>query len=44
MLANLAAVLRRRGSVDEVTEDDWDFSTTSTSRRRSSCVVPRVTR
>jgi NAD(P)-dependent dehydrogenase (short-subunit alcohol dehydrogenase family) len=23
-LANLAAVLRRRGSVDEVTEDDWD--------------------
>lgn len=25
VLANLAAVLRRRGSVDEVTEDDWDF-------------------
>ena len=24
-LANLAAVLRRRGGVDEVTEDDWDF-------------------
>lgn len=24
-LANLAAVLRRRNSVDEVTEDDWDF-------------------
>lgn len=24
-LANLAAVLKRRGSVDEVTEDDWDF-------------------
>ena len=24
-LANLAAVLRRRGSVDEVSEDDWDF-------------------
>ena len=24
-LANLAAVLRRRGSLDEVTEDDWDF-------------------
>ena len=25
VLANLAAVLRRRNSVDEVTEDDWDF-------------------
>ena len=25
MLANLAAVLRRQGSVDDVTEDDWDF-------------------
>ena len=25
MLANLAAVLRRRGSLDEVTEEDWDF-------------------
>ena len=25
VLASLAAVLRRRGSVDEVTEDDWDF-------------------
>ena len=25
VLANLAAVLRRRGSVDEVSEDDWDF-------------------
>lgn len=25
VLANLAAVLRRVGSVDEVTEDDWDF-------------------
>lgn len=25
VLANLAAVLRRRGSVGEVTEDDWDF-------------------
>ena len=24
VLANLAAVLRRRGSLDEVTEDDWD--------------------
>jgi NAD(P)-dependent dehydrogenase (short-subunit alcohol dehydrogenase family) len=24
-LAHLAAVLRRRSSVDEVTEDDWDF-------------------
>jgi NAD(P)-dependent dehydrogenase (short-subunit alcohol dehydrogenase family) len=24
-LANLAAVLRRRSSLDEVTEDDWDF-------------------
>ena len=24
-LANLAAVLRRQGSVDDVTEDDWDF-------------------
>ena len=24
-LAHLAAVLRRRGSVDDVTEDDWDF-------------------
>lgn len=24
-LANLAAVLRRRGSLDEVTEDDWDL-------------------
>jgi NAD(P)-dependent dehydrogenase (short-subunit alcohol dehydrogenase family) len=24
-LANLAAVLRRRDSVDEVTEEDWDF-------------------
>ena len=24
-LANLAAVLRRRGSLDEVTEADWDF-------------------
>lgn len=24
-LAHLAAVLRRRDSVDEVTEDDWDF-------------------
>ncbi len=25
VLANLAAVLRRRASVDEVTEEDWDF-------------------
>jgi NAD(P)-dependent dehydrogenase (short-subunit alcohol dehydrogenase family) len=25
VLAHLAAVLRRRSSVDEVTEDDWDF-------------------
>ena len=25
VLANLAAVLRRRGSLDEVTEADWDF-------------------
>lgn len=25
VLANLAAVLRRRYSIDEVTEDDWDF-------------------
>lgn len=25
VLANLAAVLRRRGSVGEVTEEDWDF-------------------
>jgi NAD(P)-dependent dehydrogenase (short-subunit alcohol dehydrogenase family) len=25
VLANLAAVLRRRSSVDEVSEDDWDF-------------------
>src|SRR5260370_14103748 len=25
VLAHLAAVLRRRPSVDEVTEDDWDF-------------------
>jgi NAD(P)-dependent dehydrogenase (short-subunit alcohol dehydrogenase family) len=25
VLANLAAVLRRRGSLEEVTEDDWDF-------------------
>ena len=25
VLANLAAVLRRRGGVDEVTEEDWDF-------------------
>ena len=25
VLANLAAVLRRQGSLDEVTEDDWDF-------------------
>jgi NAD(P)-dependent dehydrogenase (short-subunit alcohol dehydrogenase family) len=25
VLANLAAVLRRRDSIDEVTEDDWDF-------------------
>jgi NAD(P)-dependent dehydrogenase (short-subunit alcohol dehydrogenase family) len=25
VLSNLAAVLRRRGSLDEVTEDDWDF-------------------
>src|SRR3990172_1762597 len=25
VLANLAAVLRRRNSIDEVTEDDWDF-------------------
>lgn len=25
VLANLAAVLRRRGSMDEVTEEDWDF-------------------
>lgn len=25
VLANLAAVLRRRGSVDEVSEEDWDF-------------------
>lgn len=25
VLANLAAVLRRRSSIDEVTEDDWDF-------------------
>jgi NAD(P)-dependent dehydrogenase (short-subunit alcohol dehydrogenase family) len=24
-LANLAAVLRRKGSLDEVTEEDWDF-------------------
>ncbi len=24
-LAHLAAVLRRRGSMDEITEDDWDF-------------------
>ena len=24
-LVNLAAVLRRQGSVDDVTEDDWDF-------------------
>ncbi len=24
-LANLAAVLRRRGGLDEVTEEDWDF-------------------
>lgn len=24
-LANLAAVLRRRGDVDEITEEDWDF-------------------
>src|SRR5437867_2791525 len=24
-LAHLAAVLRRRNSLDEVTEDDWDF-------------------
>jgi NAD(P)-dependent dehydrogenase (short-subunit alcohol dehydrogenase family) len=25
VLANLAAVLRRRGSLEEVSEDDWDF-------------------
>jgi NAD(P)-dependent dehydrogenase (short-subunit alcohol dehydrogenase family) len=25
VLSNLAAVLRRRGSLDEITEDDWDF-------------------
>jgi NAD(P)-dependent dehydrogenase (short-subunit alcohol dehydrogenase family) len=25
VLANLAAVLRRRGGVDEVSEEDWDF-------------------
>jgi NAD(P)-dependent dehydrogenase (short-subunit alcohol dehydrogenase family) len=25
VLAHLAAVLRRRASVDEITEDDWDF-------------------
>jgi NAD(P)-dependent dehydrogenase (short-subunit alcohol dehydrogenase family) len=25
VLASLAAVLRRRGSLDEITEDDWDF-------------------
>ena len=25
VLANLAAVLRRRNSIDEVTEDDWDY-------------------
>lgn len=25
VLAHLAAVLRRRGNVDDVTEDDWDF-------------------
>ena len=25
VLANLAAVLRRKGSIEEVTEDDWDF-------------------
>ncbi|CAN5843920.1 SDR family NAD(P)-dependent oxidoreductase [soil metagenome] len=25
VLANLAAVLRRKGSLDEVTEEDWDF-------------------
>src|SRR5256712_13123342 len=25
VLANLAAVLRRRSSLDEITEDDWDF-------------------
>jgi NAD(P)-dependent dehydrogenase (short-subunit alcohol dehydrogenase family) len=25
VLANLAAVLRRRGSLNEVTEEDWDF-------------------
>jgi NAD(P)-dependent dehydrogenase (short-subunit alcohol dehydrogenase family) len=25
VLANLAGVLRRRGSLDEVTEEDWDF-------------------
>jgi NAD(P)-dependent dehydrogenase (short-subunit alcohol dehydrogenase family) len=25
VLANLAAVLRRRGSLEEVTEEDWDF-------------------
>ena len=25
VLANVAAVLRRRGSLDEVTEEDWDF-------------------
>ena len=25
VLAHLAAVLRRRGSMDEITEDDWDF-------------------
>jgi NAD(P)-dependent dehydrogenase (short-subunit alcohol dehydrogenase family) len=24
-LAHLAAVLRRRGDIDEITEDDWDF-------------------
>ncbi len=25
VLANLAAVLRRKGSLNEITEDDWDF-------------------
>src|SRR5437867_13434794 len=25
VLANLAAVLRRRSSLDEISEDDWDF-------------------
>src|SRR2546427_3921353 len=25
VLANLAAVLRRRSTLDEITEDDWDF-------------------